>query len=268
MEQERVTSSTAFLQGARTLPAGFLAALPKLPSVFAVGGHRDIRVASGGAAARAKRQPTAPRAIHVLPTMRFSDVRVAAAESAADLEAAHELVRERYSWRGYNVDAGDRQAAEADTCTRPEITFLAVNREATLGTLTLRLDGPHGLRAEGAHGDVVQGVRVAGKRVCELTRLAVADGATSRAVLAALFNLAYAAADTLHGVTDVFIEVNPRHVAFYSRILGFVAVTGETFCERVRAPSVLLHVEMTALGGRLRGLARRASLPPVLVRVA
>ena len=143
-----------------------------------------------------------------------------------------------------------------------------VNREATLGTLTLRLDGPHGLRAEGAHGDVVQGVRVAGKRVCELTRLAVADGATSRAVLAALFNLAYAAADTLHGVTDVFIEVNPRHVAFYSRILGFVAVTGETFCERVRAPSVLLHVEMTALGGRLRGLARRASLPPVLVRVA
>jgi len=197
--------------------------------------------------------------------MRFSDVHVAAAESSAELEAAHELVRERYRWRGYDIDAGDIHAA-ADA--RREITFLAANRDVALGTLTLRLDGPRGLRAEGTHSHLVQGVRAAGKRVCELTRLAVADGAISRPVLAALFNLAFAAADALHGVTDVFIEVNPRHVAFYSRILGFVAVTGETFCERVQAPSVLLHVEMSALGGRLRALARRALLPPVLLRVA
>ena len=146
------------------------------------------------------------------------------------VDAAHELVRERYRWRGYDVDGGDiHAAAVADARRRREITFLAANREGALGTLTLRLDGPRGLRAEGTHGHLVQSVRVAGKRVCELTRLAVADSVTSKTVLAALFSLAFAAADALHGVTDVFIEVNPRHVAFYLRILGFVAVTGETF---------------------------------------
>ena len=233
--------------------------------MFAVGGGGDCRMSSGGVAAYEKPEPIARRAPCALPAMRFSDVRVAAAESSAELEAAHALVQERYRWRGYDINAGDLHA-EAEA--RQEITFLAANRDVALGTLTLRLDGPRGLRAEGNHGHLVEGARVAGKRVCELTRLAVADGVTSRPVLAALFNLAFAAAEALHGVTDVFIEVNPRHVAFYSRILGFVAVTGETFCERVQAPSVLLHVEMSALGGRLRALARRALLPPVLLRVA
>ena len=65
--------------------------------------------------------------------MRFSDVRVAAAESSAEFEAAHELVQERYRWRGYDVDAGDIHAAAE---TRHEITFLAANREDALGTLT------------------------------------------------------------------------------------------------------------------------------------
>ncbi len=62
-------------------------------------------------------------------------------------------------------------------------------------------------------------------------------------------------AGPIHDVTDVFIEVNPRHVAFYSRILGFVVAAGEKLCERVRAPSVLLHAEVEALAARLRVLA-------------
>jgi len=41
-----------------------------------------------------------------------------------------------------------------------------------------------------------------------------------------------------------FIEVNPRHVRFYSKLLGFVATAGERFCERVQAPSVLLRLEL------------------------
>jgi hypothetical protein len=200
--------------------------------------------------------------------MQFGDVRVAAAESKEELDAAHELVRDRYHWRGYDFDAGSLPAMAEDAQGGGEITFVAARDGGAVGTLTLRVDGPLGLRAERTKCDVVKSVRVAGRRGCELTRLAVADSANSKAVLAALFNLAYAEADTLHGVTDVFIEVNPRHVAFYSRILGFVAVTGEIFCERVQAPAVLLHVDMKALGERLRVLARRASLPPVLARAA
>ena len=238
MLHERLNPATVSRHDARTAPPGFL----------------TVHQVSDASCA--------------IPAMLFADVRVAVAESEEAIEAALKLVRERYHWRGYDYDAGKLRAAPSAVQSGGEITFVARNRDSAVGTLTLRVDGPLGLNAERTNRDAVQRVRMAGRRGCELTRLAVADGVHSKPVLAALFNLAYAAADELHGVTDVFIEVNPRHVGFYARVLGFVAMTGETFCERVQAPAVLLHVEMGALGGRLRALARRALKPPVLARAA
>ena len=249
------------------MPPGFLAALAVDASPSASSVHHDGRALSRDKLA-CPPENIGRHGNRAILTMHVGDVRVAPALSKEELDAAHELVRERYDWRGYDLDAGSLAAAAAEAQSGDEITFVAAKHGGAVGTLTLRVDGPLGLRAERTNGDVVKSVRVAGRRGCELTRLAVADGANSRAVLAALFNLAYAEADTLHGVTDVFIEVNPRHVVFYSRILGFVAVTGEIFCERVQAPAVLLHVDMKALGKRLQVLARRALLPPVLARAA
>lgn len=201
----------------------------------------------------------------------FADVRVAIAESPEEISAAGGLVRRRYAWRGYDVDAADDPDA-ARKCDRlgQEITFVAAKSDTTIGTLTLSLDGPLGLRAEETHGDVIGTARASGRRVCELTRLAIAERVDSKPVLASLFSHAYAAGLADHGVTDVFIEVNPRHVAFYSRVLGFVVAAGEGFCERVRAPSVLLHIEVEALAERLEALAHRAfaQLQPLLAEAA
>ncbi len=204
-----------------------------------------------------------------LPAVICSDLRVAVAESTQQIEAARGLVRKRYAWRGYEVEgAGEHAADLAPEHTSQEITFVAAIDEATIGTVTLRLDGPSGLRAEEAHGEVIQTARLGGRRICELTRLAVAERVDSHSVLASLFSLAYAAGWTIHGVTDVFIEVNPRHVAFYSRVLGFVVAAGERICERVRAPSVLLHVESGALAKRLDALVQRTFAQPVLAQAA
>jgi len=195
----------------------------------------------------------------VIPAVTIADLRVAVAESRDEIEAARSLVVRRYGSRGYRIEtpAIDADPASRERTSAREIMFVAANRDATIGTCTLGLDGPLGLRADGTHSDVIQKARAKGRRVCEITRLAVADKVDSKPVLASLFNLAYLAAKTMHGVTDVFIEVNPRHVAFYSRMLGFVVAAGETFCERVRAPSVLLHIEMDTLGARLLALAQR-----------
>jgi hypothetical protein len=204
-----------------------------------------------------------------VPAVSAGAMRVAVAESPEEIEAAGGLVRRRYAWRGYDVDAPDDPGA-ARTCDRldQEITFVAAKSDTTIGTLTLGLDGPFGLRAEETHSDVIEAMRAAGRRVCELTRLALAECVDSKPVLASLFNLAYSAGFTLHGVTDVFIEVNPRHVGFYSRVLGFVVAAGEAVCERVRAPSVLLHVEVEALAARLEALAWGALEQPMLAQAA
>lgn len=208
------------------------------------GRHHHRQPASAQATER-HAQATAARS-------RSTAFHVGIAESREQFEAAHRLISRRYAWRGYSTDSFDVHAphARADE-SRHEITFFAGDAGAIHGTITLRLDGPKGLVAETTHRDAMRHARARGGRIAELTRLAVAEAAESRLVLASLFALVYAVGRFVHDVTDVFIEVNPRHVAFYSRALGF-AVAGETrFCERVGAPSVLLHLDVAVLDDRL-----------------
>lgn len=171
-------------------------------------------------------------------------IRVTVATGTDELARARELVRSRYSWRGYDVDALSGVKGNQTSARPHEVTFVAHADESLLGTLTLRLDGPQGLMAESTHGSVIEDVREQGGRVCELTRLAVVENPHSKLVLASLFGITHALALTVHQISDAFIEVNPRHVRFYSKLLGFVATAGERFCERVQAPSVLLRLEL------------------------
>ena len=205
---------------------------------------------------------SAPRAASEPPTHDDSTFARAAslcarkAELPAEFAAAQDLVRRRYAWRGYDVPAlPDARNRKPSTTSAHEITFVATHDADTVGTITLGLDGGDGLLAERTHGDAIAQRRAAGANVCELTRLAVAERADSKSVLAALFNVAYAAGSVL-GVTDVFIEVNPRHVVFYTRVLGFAVAAAEKFCERVQAPSVLLSLAIEELERRLCELDR------------
>jgi hypothetical protein len=95
-------------------------------------------------------------------------------------------------------------------------------------------------------------MRRQGHRLGELVRLAVEEGADWRAALDALVQSAYLITRVVHALTDVVIEVNPRHVRFYQRVFGFAAAAAERFCERVGAPSVLLRLDLERFGQRLQ----------------
>lgn len=270
----RVTrpSPSANRHGVRAEHIGYRGALPEFSTQMTWGARRGFEYLIGNRGVKISGQVLRRICVnhtdHPIPAIASAQLRVAVARSAADYEAAHHLVRKRYAWRGYDVETmADPRLARAHPRFEQEITFVAARHDATVGTVTLGLDGPYGLRAEETHGDVIRTKRASGCRVCELTRLAVDESVDSRSVLASLFGLAYAAGRTLHDVTDVFIEVNPRHVAYYSRILGFVVAAGERLCERVRAPSVLLHLEIDALAARLKTLADIA-MPQTLLEEA
>lgn len=166
------------------------------------------------------------------------------------LNEALSLVRQRYEWRGYCTTdlASDTDRAAFAT------TIIAETKGATVGTLTLGFDGPDGLLVEGSYPNEVGKLRSEGRRVCELTKLALAEQIDTKSVLGALFGLAYAVGRAFNDVTDVFIEVNPRHVAFYQRLFGFVVEAGERICDRVKAPSVLLRLDVTTLEEKLPSL--------------
>jgi hypothetical protein len=56
--------------------------------------------------------------------------------------------------------------------------------------------------------------------------------------------MAYLCGRVIHGVTDAFIEVNPRHATYYKRLYGFETAGSPRTCPRVNAPAVLLRLRL------------------------
>jgi len=149
------------------------------------------------------------------------------------------LIQRLYAWRGLLTHAPSRLD------DRPNQLTLVASRGATVfGTVSLVLDSPEGLNADALYGNEIGQMRTQGARVCELTRLAIDPVFNSKEVLASIFHLAYIYGRLIHGMTDLFIEVNPRHVPFYRKMLGFRIAGEERICDRVDAPAVLLHLPL------------------------
>ena len=152
---------------------------------------------------------------------------------------ASQLVQRRYEWRGYQARPATR---DPNLCT-----FAAYNAGVLLGTMGVRLDSPAGLPADELYQPEIDRLRAQGRCLTEFTRLAVDEAAASKEVLGALFHTAVLYAYRVRGCSHVVIEVNPRHVAFYRRVLFFKQVGEERHLDRVGAPAVLLELDFAVL---------------------
>ena len=151
-------------------------------------------------------------------------------------KSASLLIEKMYSWRGYDVDTLRHDPNK--------ITLVAYQDEKVAGTMTLGLDSPQGMVVDQLYTQEVNQLRAEGRVPCDITRLAVDQDIKSKSVLAALFHLTYIYGHNIHQATDFLIEVNPRHVMFYERMLGFVPFGEERTCPRVNAPAVLLRLDL------------------------
>jgi hypothetical protein len=183
-----------------------------------------------------------------LPVQHPPDFRAVVATTPEQIAAATVLIEARYGWRGYAVTGADERGRDGGSM------LVATCGAMIAGTLTLRVDGPGGLEADDGYGAAINAVRARGRRACELTRFAMDATVEWRPTFGALMALAYRIGRVVHGVTDVFAEVNPRHVAFYRRTFGFGVASGERLCERVKAPGVLLRLEVQSLERQLARL--------------
>ena len=165
--------------------------------------------------------------------------------SSPDCQAAvRALLHKMYAWRGYATDHG---TPESDN----RMTLYAESNGALVGTMSLWLDRHGALPADELYGDRLELLRRQGRRLCEPSRLAIDPGMSKR-VFAALIHVSYIYAHHLQGFSDYVIEVNPRHVAFYKRMLGFADLGGERACARVGAPAVLLRLPLEHMGAQIR----------------
>lgn len=151
---------------------------------------------------------------------------------------ANMLLERMYSWRGYGKN---HKLPTAPNC----VTFTATAHEDVIGTLTLTVDSPAGIAADRIFSDELDRFRAApGAKICELTKLAFDTSSPARPRLAALFHIIFIYGTMHYNCTDLFIEVNPRHVRFYEAMLGFTRVGEVRMNETVRAPAQLMWLNV------------------------
>jgi hypothetical protein len=160
------------------------------------------------------------------------------------------LIKRMYSWRGYETEN-----VVVSSHNPNRLTLEATIGRRLVGTLTLGLDSDEGLSADELYFDEVNEFRREGRKLCELTKLAVDPQYSSKEILASLFHLAYIYGHRIHKATDLFIEVNPRHAGFYRRMLGLAQIGEERSCRRVQAPAVLMHLELDYVNAQISSLA-------------
>jgi len=178
------------------------------------------------------------------------------------LRSASVLVQRRYSWRGYNISSPSAMQAN-------RITLSAYDRDEVVATISIGVDSRSGLFVDALFTDELKSLRGPNRRVCEFTRLAIDEALRSKPVIAALFHTAYIYARRIRTCTDLVVEVNPRHVKFYERMLGFHPFGPVRVDPRVQAPAILLHLDLrhaeaqiAKFGGYTELAARVRSLYP------
>lgn len=170
------------------------------------------------------------------PEVKLFKIRFA--DNIGRRRSASVLVQRRYASRGYST--GDAVPAQP---TR--ITFSAFDGDAVIATISVGVDSPDGLFVDGLFGNEIAPLRGRGARLCEFTRLAIHEAIKSRTLIASLFHIAYVHAHVIAACTDLLVEVNPRHVNFYRRMLAFTVVGTSRMDPRVNAAATLLHLDLS-----------------------
>lgn len=168
---------------------------------------------------------------------RLIDFRMA--DSDIQHVSASALVNRMYSWRGYR---SNHEAVAKPHCS----TFTVWSDDEIIGALTLMVDSVAGLAIDETFAKELAPFRAhPGASLCELTKFAFDPSPNSRPLLASLFHIIYIYGTRCFNCTDLFIEVNPRHVRFYEVMLGFVRVGPLKTNSTVDAPSQLMLLKVS-----------------------
>lgn len=183
-----------------------------------------------------------------------TDFQIRVAADRAMREKAYALAYRVYRRCGYVNEDATGLCVSAYDAYAGTFTLLAEDpngKEA--GTISLVFDSNLGLPCNEIYREEVDALRAQGLSLVEFTRLAIDDDApNARGLLFHLFALSYAFARCGGGCTDMLIEVNPRHVPYYKKILRFEQVGPERACPRVKgAPAVLMRMDFSKVEAEL-----------------
>lgn len=163
------------------------------------------------------------------------------ADSDDQRSAANMLVNRLYARRGYGSHHKLPQHESS-------VSFSASTEDKMIGTLTLTVDSPAGLALDQTFAEELAFFRsTPGAKLCELTKFAFDTSSSSMPYLAALFHIIFIFGTRWHNCTDLFIEVNPRHVRFYQSMLSFMPIGEVKTNSVVDAPAQLMWLKVSEI---------------------
>jgi hypothetical protein len=177
--------------------------------------------------------------------------RMVVVSSIPSRESAYRLAYDIYRRNGFVPERSERLVVEPYDGEAETLTLLLVTQENNepVGTLSVVIDAAAGLPCDELYRDEIASLRASGARLVEFTRLVMADSVKGRGLpVLHLMNFAQVYARLVRNCTDLLIEINPRHAAYYRRKWLFETEGCERACPRVEgAPAVLLRLPLSLI---------------------
>jgi hypothetical protein len=199
-----------------------------------------------------------------------ASIDVGLATTRDELDAASRLVHDCYVRRGYVEPSADGRHVSPYLAMPSTAVFVARADGAVVATVSLVVDSALLLPSDELYGVELAAFRAAGRRLAEVSALAVNEQWRGAALgaLRALVRVVGIYGREIARVDDLCIAVHPRHAPFYEGRLRFRRFGGLKAYEAVNgAPAVGLRLDLhqldsplgdTTFAGSLFGAEQRA----------
>jgi hypothetical protein len=171
-------------------------------------------------------------------------VTVKQAETQEELEAAYRLVHQSYVEAGYMDPHPSGLRVRAFEVLPQTATFIAVENGEVIGTISLIVDSPLGLPMEESYREEVNALRAQGRKIAEVSSLAVAKGSRNLGIFVRLCKYMTLFAISV-GVEDLCIAISPEHAPFFKEVYLFETM-GEvrSYSSAKEDPVVALRLDL------------------------
>ncbi|MEA3641353.1 MAG: hypothetical protein VBE63_15625 [Lamprobacter sp.] len=173
------------------------------------------------------------------------------ASTRDDLAECYRLVYKIYLDCGYTDLKPEQMRVNLWNALPGTFTLIAKKADKLAGTLTCVMDSEAGLPADGFCSEELQKLRESGRRLCELSGLAVDRKHANATTVLRLFRYALTLTTGFMEGTDFIITVHPKHAPFYEDLLLFEKLKAKQQYAHVEgAPAVLLRLNLETLRDR------------------
>ena len=199
----------------------------------------------------------------IVAVQELAKERVEFATRREQFEEAFRLVYQEYFKKGYCPQNPSNMRVSIYNTLPDTVTFCLWRKNTLLGTASLIFDSPLGLPMECVYPEEVQALRKAGRRLCEVSLLALNSQVISKGIrpiyfaerLRCLYQIFkpifWYARDTAQ-ITDLCIAMNPIHKFLYSS-LYFEQFGDERIYESVNGnPSIAMRLTFDNIEGRAK----------------